>query len=192
MYVLKSIIYECRQWKLENQRSPSIAGGIIEWMRDTICIADLDMNDPNEADTMYLAIPPQEKEKRYARMQAYGNHWLVVDDKSDCLQTFDSGVACFVGPEYEPGSGEDYVALVKDIIVFDYGPLINTHVILFMCEWQKWHDNMGNNMYKRDDNNFLVVKWKHKAGKTVIPYAFLQQCVQVFFADDNLRYTGSE
>ena len=166
-------------------------GPVETWMKWKIHSADLDMADPNEADTVLLSNPPSLKCKRYARMKAYGNHWRVDDEYSRSSGTFDSGVACFEVNKHSNGSGKDYVGILEDIIVMDYGDL-KTPVILFSCQWKKRYDTHRRSTYVRDADGFLVVNFKHNVPKLVDCFVFPSQCTQVFFADDDSRPPGSD
>lgn len=110
---------------------------------------------------------------------------------SRSFTNFDSGVACFEATDQVVRSGIDYVGILEDILVPDYGDL-KTQVILFSCTWKKRTDNHNNSTYVRDGDGFLVVNFKHNISKSVDPYAFPSQCTQVFFADDDLRPKGSQ
>lgn len=160
-------------------------------MKKTVHSMALDMNDPNESDTVLLSNPPSLTCKRYARMTAYGNHWRVEDEYSRSMTTFDSGVACFEANENSGGTGKDYVGILQDIIVPDYGDL-KTPIIVFSCVWKKRTDNHNNNTYVRDADGFLVVNFRHNIARTVDPYVFPSQCTQVFFSTDDLHPPGSQ
>ena len=75
--------------------------------------------------------------------------------------------------------------------MLNYGDL-KTSITLFSCQWKKRHDNHGNNTYIRDGDGSLVVNFKHNTSKTVDPFVFPSQCMQVFFAVDDLHPPGSE
>lgn len=149
------------------------------------------MSDPNEHDTVLLSNPPSMTCKRYKKMKAYGNHWRVNDETGQSMGNFDSGVACFETNEYSSGAGKDYVGLLEDILVLDYGDL-NTPIILFSCQWKKRFGSHRNSTYIRDRDGFLVVNFKHNLPKQVDPFVFPSQCTQVFFSDDDLRPAGSQ
>ncbi len=52
-----------------------------------------------------------------------------------------------------------YVGILKDIILLDYGP-ISQPIILFKCDWvRNGLDKWGNATYKRDDDGFLLVNF---------------------------------
>lgn len=152
---------------------------------------DMNMSDPDDSDTVLLANPPLMVCKRYAKMTAYGNHWRVDDDYSRALHTFDSGVACMEANEQSSGTGNDYVGILQDILLMDYGDL-KTPVVVFSCLWKRRYDNLKRDTYVRDSDGFLVVNFRHNTSKAVDPYVFPSQCSQVFFSDDDLHPPGSE
>ena len=107
------------------------------------------------------------------------------------MNTFDSEVACFEANEQSFGSGMDYVGILEDIFVLDYGDL-KTPVIIFGCLWKKRSDNHNNPTYIQDFDGSLVVKFKpvdpvHSLSRAVDPYVFPSQCTQVFFSNDDLH-----
>ena len=173
---------------MEQTGSPYVP--LEDWMKQTVHSMHLDMDDPNEADTLLLSNPPSLTCRRYARMTAYGNHWRVDDVNSRSMPNFDSGVACFESNKEPLGTGKDYVGELQDILVPDYGDL-KTPIIVFSCTWKKHVDNRNNPTYVRDKDGFLVVNFKHNIPKSVDPYVFPSQCTQVFFATDDLRPQGS-
>lgn len=181
----------CSDWEVEYERTGGTVENVEVWLRRNVHSMPLDINDPNESDTVLLSNPPSLSCKRYARMRAYGNHWRVEDDISKGMDSFDSGVACFEANEQSSGSGKDYVGILQDILVPDYGGL-NTPVILFSCLWKKRTDNHNNNTYIRDADGFLTVNFRHNLSRSVDPYVFPEQCTQVFFSDDDLRPPGSQ
>jgi len=73
-------------------------------------------------------------------MKAYGNHYRVENSKNNLLSTFDSGiVSVFDMPTRDVdvrNVSMNYVGVLKDIFRLDYGPM-QTHVIIFRCEWIK-------------------------------------------------------
>ena len=174
------------EWEAEFESSGGAIGPIELWLKNRVHSADLDMSDPNESDTVLLSNPPSLRCKRYARMKAYGNHWRVDDDYSRSLHTVDYGVACFEVNEQSMGSGKDYLGLLEDILLLDYGKL-NTPITLFSCQWKNRYDARRRNTYIRDDDGFLVVNFRNNVSKAVDCYVFPSQCTQVFFSDDDTR-----
>lgn len=179
------------EWETEFESSGGGVGPVEIWLKRRIHSEELDMADPNESDTLLLSNPPSMKCKRYAKMKAYGNHWRVDDDYHRSLNTFDCGVACFEVNEHSCGSCKDYVGILEDIYVLDYGEL-KTPIILFSCQWKKRHDVRRRCTYIRDDDGFLVVNFKNNVPKSVDCFVFPSQCTQVFFAEDDLRVPGSD
>ncbi|KAG0592607.1 hypothetical protein KC19_1G266500 [Ceratodon purpureus] len=159
-------------------------------MKGTIHSMQLDLSDSNDSDLLLLSNSPSLSCKRYARMTAYGNHWRVEDDYARSFTNYDSGVACLEANEQSAGTGKDYVGVLTDIFLIDYGDM-KTPVIIFSCVWKKRHDNFRNETYVRDQDGFLVVNFRFNTPKSVDPYVFPSQCSQVFFADDDLHPPGS-
>ena len=166
-------------------------GPVETWMKKTVHAMDMNMMDPDQSNTVLLSSPPSMVCKRYAKMQAYGNHWRVDDDISRRMDTFDSGVACLEANEQSAGTGKDYVGVLKDIFLLDYDD-IKTPVIVFSCVWKRRYDNQRKSTYVRDSIGFLVVNFRFNTSKSVDPFVFPSQCNQVFFADDDLQPAGSQ
>ena len=180
-----------REWEILRGQSGSTVEPLATWMTRRVHSLELDMSDYNEADLVLLSNPPTLTCKRFAKMKAYGNHWRVEDDVSRTFNTYDSGVACFEANEHSAGSGKDYVGVLQDIFVPNYGHL-NTQIILFSCTWKKRSDTHGNSTYLRDADGFLTVNFKHNTSRAVDPYVFPSQCSQVFFANDDSHGPGQQ
>lgn len=159
-------------------------------MQQKIHSIDLDMTDPNESDLVLLSNPPTLTCRKYVKMRAYGNHLRVDDDTGRSMKYYDCGVACFEANEQSAGTRKDYVGILQDILVPDYGDL-KTPVIIFSCQWKKRVDNRNRETYIRDEDGFLVVNFKHNLPKSIDPYVFPSQCTQVFFSPDDLHPPGS-
>ena len=188
-YSLVTCFY--REWEEACESAGNTLLPVEEWMRRRIHSLSLDLSDPNEADLLLLSNPPLLTCKRHSKMKAYGNHWRVEDEVTNSWTNYDCGVACFEATDDVVRSGVDYVGILQDILVPDYGDL-NTQVIIFSCAWKKRTDNHNNSTYVRDADGFLVVNFKHNIPKSVDPFAFPSQCTQVFFSDDDLRPKGSQ
>ena len=180
-----------REWELELETNRSSLEPVEVWMRNHIHSMVLDMSDPNEADTVLISNPPSLKCRRYNKMTAYGNHWRIDNDTNRSMTNYDSGVACFEANEQSSGSGKDYVGILQDILVLDYGA-VKTPVVLFSCLWKKRHDNHNRSTYVRDSDGFLVVNFKHNTPRSIDPFVFPSQCTQVFYSDDDLQPRGSQ
>ena len=99
------------------------------------------------------------------------------------MEMYDSGAACFEANENSARIGKDYVEVLEDILVPDYGEL-ETPVIIFSGTGKKRSDNHGNNTYVRDGDGFLIVNFKHITPRAVvqwIPMLFLTSAVRFFF-----------
>ncbi len=52
-----------------------------------------------------------------------------------------------------------YVGILQDIILFDYGP-VSIQVVLFKCDWVKNEVvRRGHPTYKRDEDGFLLANF---------------------------------
>ena len=144
----------------------------------------LDVANPDERDRLLLSTKPSQKASRYTKMVCYGSHFRVDDGAPDRFQTYNSGVASvFEVPSVDARDvSVNYVGVLKDILKLDYGPL-HMLIVLFRCEWMKWHDNRGNAAYVRDDDGFLLVNFRHKLPCMSEPFIFPSQATQVFFSD---------
>ncbi|KAG0594559.1 hypothetical protein M758_UG088300 [Ceratodon purpureus] len=178
-------------WEEERELHGGVTELVDVWIKQRVHSEILDMSNPDEHDTILLSNSPSLTCKRYCRMTAYENHYKVDDDYSRGMNTFDCGVACFESNPVSAGAGKDYVGILQDILVLDYGDLM-TPITLFSVQWKKTNDNHGRSTYVRDSDGFLVVNFKHDTPRTVEPYVFPSQCTQVFFADDDLHPRGSD
>ena len=149
-------------------------------IKRTIYSKHLDMSDLNDSDSIVLSNLLAMTCKRYSRMKAYENHWRVDYDSNRCMATYDKGVACLEANKQFTRSCKDYIRVLEDILVIDYGDL-KTPVTLFSYKWKKRYDNFKRITYVRDADSFLVVNFKHNTFKAVLPYVFIIQCTQVFF-----------
>ena len=147
---------------------------------------DLDMLDPDDSNLGMLQTPPTTKAIRYSKMRAYGVHWCVASDQSECLNIYDSSVAVMESYNLSTESGKGFVGVLQHILKLDYGPSLNTPIYLFVYEWRKHQDTHSNKTYVRDRYGFLLINFKHKVSKSVEPYAFPQQCTQVFSGKNDL------
>jgi hypothetical protein len=77
----------------------------------------------------------------------------------------------------------NYVGVFKDILQLDYGH-VHTPIILFKCEWIKFKDNQGNDIYIRDDVRFAIMNFKHKLLVLQESLIFPSQATHVFFSND--------
>ena len=90
------------------------------------------------------------------------------------------------------GSRKGVVGVLQHILKLDYGPSLNTPIILFLCKWQKHQNTHGSNMYVKDADGFLMVNFKHKVPKSIHPFTFPEQCIEVFFGKDDVGKKNSD
>lgn len=119
-------------------------------------------------------------------MKSYENHYQVEDEASVRLVTYDSSIASVfeVPTTNARDMAVNYVGVLKDIFMLEYGPL-NALIVLLRCEWLIQQDNQGQPTYTRDDADFLVVNSKHKLPCKSKPFIFSNQATQVIFSDDH-------
>ena len=82
-------------------------------------------------DNLLLYTKPVQKAMWCTKMKAFSNHFGIMDDTANRMQTFDSGIASIfhVPMEDERDVSVDFVGGLKDILKLDYG-LVRTLVIL--------------------------------------------------------------
>ena len=154
----------------------NIVGSLEIYLKATIFSKnEMDMLDPNDFDLIMLQTPSTTKAIRYSRMKAYGIHWHIANDCSDCLNSYDSGVAVMESSDCSRDCDNEVVGVLQQILKLDYGPSLNTPIYLLICEWRKHQDTHVNKTYVRDPNGFLAVNFKYKVPKFVEPYAFPKQ-----------------
>ncbi len=164
-------------WVCEAIRSHITQGGVLE-----------------DQDALHLSVFPSLFASRYTKMKAYGNHYRVsIDTYGNTSATYDSGVASVFHQEQQSTEGTrlgalQYVGILKDIILLDYGP-ISQPVILFKCDWvRNGLDRWGNATYKHDDDGFLLVNFRQLKARVDEPFVFPAQVQHVFHVDDpNMR-----
>ncbi len=143
-----------------------------------------------DQDALHLLVLRSLFASRYTKMKAYGNHYRVfINTYGNTSATYDYGVASIFHQEQQSTKGTrlgalQYVGISKDIILLDYG-LISQPVILFKCDWvRNGLDRWGNATYMRDDDGFLLVKFRQLKARVDEPYVFPAQVQQVFYAND--------
>ncbi len=115
----------------------------------------------------------------YTRMKAYGNHLRVIGvNNINTHAMYDSGTTSVFRQQQGTNEGTtlgliQYVGVLKDIVLLDYGPIL-IPVILFKCnEVKNSFDRWGNPTYKRDEDGFLLAQKDE-------PYVFPTQVQHVF------------
>jgi hypothetical protein len=175
---------DCRRWNAEMEEDRDTPA-FEEWIRGAIRTYAADAPTEVDVDSLLLCTKPSQKAMRYTKMKAFGNHFRVLDDTTNRMKTYDSGIASVfdVPTEDVRDVSVNYVGVLRDILKLDYGPM-RTPVILLRCEWIKRSDNRGNPTYVQDEAGFLVVNFWHKLPSMCDPFIFPNQATQVFFSDD--------
>jgi hypothetical protein len=146
-----------------------------------------DGNVLDEMDAYHLLIKPSSDASQYTHMKAYGNHYRVIGETNvNRMATYDCGVASIFqqaqGPSRVCALGPmQYVRILQDIILFDYGP-VSILVVLFKCDWVKNEvDRRGHTTYKRDDDSFLLANFNALKANDDEPFMFIAQVQHVFY-----------
>ncbi len=112
-------------------------------------------------------------------MRVYGNHYKVNEGGAETtMATYDFGVASIFQQPQATHEGIalgsiEYVGVLKDIILLDYGP-VSQLMVLFKCDWViHGSDRWGNPTYKRDEDGFLLANFRHLKAYIDEPYVFL-------------------
>lgn len=168
-------VYDCRRWGAQREEDRSLPE-FEDWISGALRSFPVDDAANVDVDTLLLSMKPAQKAMRYTKMKAFGNHFRVMDDTANRMQTFDSGIASVfdVPVEDQEDVSVNFVGVLKDILKLDYG-LLRTPVILLRCEWLKRVDNRGNPTYVRDEAGFLVVNFRHKLPSMSDPFIFPSQ-----------------
>jgi len=123
-------------------------------------------------------------------MTVYGNHYRVNEGGAKTtMATYDFGVASIFQQPQATHEGTtlssiQYVGVLKDIILLDYGP-VSQPMVFFKCEWVTHGSNRcGNPTNKRDEDGFLLANFCHLKANINEPYVFPMQVQQVFYAHD--------
>jgi hypothetical protein len=179
--------YDCRRWRAQREEDRSIPE-FEDWITGALRTFGVDDAADVDVDSLLLSMKPAQKAMRYTKMKTFGNHFRVMDETANRMQTFDSGIASVfdVPVEDEQDVSVNFVGVLKDILKLDYGP-VRTPIILLRCEWLKRTDNRGNPTYVRDEAGFLVVNFRHKLPSMSDPFIFPSQATQVFFSEDPQR-----
>jgi hypothetical protein len=175
------IVGKYRKW-MEIQEQDSTTPSFEVWVREAA--KDFDIGSREESDKFLLSVKPSQRAQRYRRMKSYGNSFYVDDEDLALQATYNSGIASVF--THSTSDAQDvtlnYVGMLKDILVLDYGP-IQVPIVLLRCEWIKRHDSRGNATYIRDEAGFLVVNFRHRLQRMSEPFIFPSQATQVFFSE---------
>jgi hypothetical protein len=143
-----------------------------------------------DMDVMQLLMKPQMTASRYAKVKAYDNHYRVtIDNEATTMATYDFGVAYIFQQPHATNEGMtlgsiQYVVILKDIILLNYGPVFQP-VVLFKCDWvTPGFDRWGNPTYRRDEDGFLLANFRNLKVEVTKPFVFPSQVQQVFYGDE--------
>jgi hypothetical protein len=133
---------------------------------------------------------PQMTASRYAKVRAYGNHYkVIIDNEATTMATYDSRVASIFQQPHATNEGMtlssiQYVGVLKDIILLNYGPMFQP-VVLFKCDWvTPGFDRWGNPTYKQDEDGFLLANFCNLKAEVTKPFVFSSQVQQMFYANE--------
>ncbi len=78
----------------------------------------------------------------------------------------------------------EYVGILQDIILLNYGP-ISIPMVLFKCDWVKnGVDRRGHPTYKCDEDGFLLANFNALKANDNEPFLFPAQVQQVFYSKE--------
>jgi hypothetical protein len=139
---------------------------------------------------MQLSMKPQMTASRYAKVRAYDNHYRVtIDNEATTMATYDSRVASIFQQPHATNESMtlgsiQYVGVLKDIILLNYGP-VSQPMVLFKCDWvTHGSDRWGNPTYRHDEDGFLLRNFCDLKAKVIEPFVFPSQVRQVFYAHE--------
>lgn len=180
LFFLKMIFYNymCRKWVDAHRSNSNVPP--FHWLGEKYVHAhSMDASNLDDVDKVLLCSRLCQTMIWYTFMKAYGNHYRVENSKNNLLSTFDSGIVLvFDMPTRDVDARNvsmNYVGVLKDIFRLDYGPM-QTHVIIFRCEWIKWRDNWANPAYVWNDVGFFMVNF-HKLPLMFEPFIFPSQAM---------------
>ncbi len=143
-----------------------------------------------DMDVMQLSIKPQMIASRYAKVMAYDNHYRVtINNEATTMTTYDFKVASIFQQPHATNEGVtlgsiQYVGVLKDIILLNYGPM-SQPMVLFKCDWcTHGSDKWGNPTYRRDEDGFLLANFHNLKVEVTKPFVFPSQVQQVFNVDE--------
>ncbi len=143
-----------------------------------------------DMDVMQLSMNPHMNTSRYVKVRAYNNHYRVTtDNEATTMATYDSRVASIFQHPQATNEGTtlgsiQYVGVLKDIILLNYGP-VSQPVVLFKCDWVTLgFDKWGNPTYRQDEDGFLLANFHNLKAEVTKPFVFPSQVQQVFYANE--------
>jgi len=154
------------------------------WVRIAIQNHIADGGRIEDMDVMQLSMKPQMTASRYAKVKAYDNHYRVTtDNEATTMATYDSRVASIFQQPHATNEGMtfgsiQYVGVLKDIILLNYGPVFQP-MVFFKCDWvTPGFDKWGNPTYKRDEDGFLLANFGTLKVEVTEPFVFPSQVQQ--------------
>ena len=117
-------MHDCRRWKAhrkEDRSTPEFE----DWISGALQTFAVDDAADVDVDSLLLCTKPVQKTMWYMKMKAFGNHFRVMDDIANRMQTFDSSIASVfhVPMEDKQDVSVNFVGVLKDIHKLDYGPV---------------------------------------------------------------------
>jgi hypothetical protein len=160
------------------------------WVRTIVQNHIPDGGRIEDMDVMQLSMKPQMTISRYAKVTAYDNHYrVIIDNEATTRATYDSGVTYIFQQPHATNEGMtlgsiQYVVVLKDIILLNYGP-VSQPMVLFKCDWvTPRFDRWGNPTYRREEDGFLLANFRNLKAKVTKPFVFPSQVQQVFYVDE--------
>ncbi len=151
------------------------------WIQNAIRTHIANGSTIEDKDVMHLSMKPKPIALRYTKMKAYGNHYRVNEGGAKTtMATYDSRVTSIFQQPQTTHEGTtlgsiQYVGVLKDIILLDYGP-ISQPMVLFKCDGNTHgSDKWGNPTYKWDEDGFLLANFRHLKANIDEPYVFPTQ-----------------
>jgi hypothetical protein len=147
----------------------------VQWLQEYVQGA-LDCNEAIDEDIICLSQPPSKTTLSYVSMWAYGNHYHVEDETSDCHTTYDSGIASIFiqGSHFSPQDHNvvmatlRYVRVLKEILVVSYATM---KWILFRASWIP-SNLQGVQTVQQNQYGFWLVNYARKLPKNSQPHVF--------------------
>jgi hypothetical protein len=85
-------VHDCRRWRAHREEDRSILE-FKDWISGALQVFAVDDAVDVDVDSLLLCTKLAQKAMRYTKMKAFGNHSKVMDDTTNRMQTFDSGIA---------------------------------------------------------------------------------------------------
>jgi hypothetical protein len=131
---------------------------------------------------MQLSMKPQMTASRYAKVRVYDNHYRdTTNNEATTMATYDFGVASIFQQPHVTNEGMtlgsiQYVGVLKDIILLNYGSM-SQPMVLFKCDWvTPGFDRWGNLMYRWDEDGFLFANFHNLKANVTNHLCFHHKC----------------